>query len=80
MGASLLERPDSGPETIEAAFGFRLPLFLQVTRFAQRQVHALIEIVAGLAIAAKHLVGDVGTQEVARFVEERLIVVGEFDP
>ncbi len=41
---------------------------------------ALVEVVSGLTITANHLVGDVGAQEVARLVEEGLIVVGEFDP
>ena len=37
---------------VEAAFGFRLPFLLQVAGCAERQVNALVEVVAGLAVAA----------------------------
>ncbi len=80
MRTSLLQLPDAIPQAIEAAIGLRLPLLCQVAGFAERQVHALVEVVAGLAVTANDLIGDMCAQEVTRLVEEGVIVVGEFDP
>ena len=40
-------------------------------------MHALVEVVAGFAVTAKHLVGDELAQEFAGLVQERLVLVGE---
>ena len=79
MRASLLEFPDPAAHAVEAALGFRLPVLRQVSRGAQREMHAFIEVVAGLAVAADYVLGDMGTQEVARLVEEGLVVVGQLN-
>jgi len=42
-------------------------------------MHTLVEVVAGLAITAKNILGDVGAQEVARLAEEGPIVVGQLN-
>ena len=45
-----------------------------------RALVALVEgMVAGLAITAKNILGDVCAQEVAGLVEEGLIVVGQLN-
>ena len=43
-------------------------------------MHALIEVVAGLAITPDDVVCDMRAQEVARLVQEGLIVVGQLNP
>jgi hypothetical protein len=42
-------------------------------------MHALIEIVARLAVAADDIFGDVGPQKIACFLEEGLIVVRQLN-
>jgi len=43
-------------------------------------VHAFVEVVAGLAVATDDVLGDVGTQEVSRLLQERLIVLDQLNP
>ena len=74
----LLQFPDAPPHPAEAAVGRRLPLPRQVTRRAQRQVHAFVEVVAGLAVAADDVVGHVsraGTPGPRRGTPDRLPTV-----
>ena len=52
----------------------------KVTRRTERQVNALVEVVAGLPVAADDVLGHLIGQERARFVEKRLIVVGQLNP
>ena len=42
-------------------------------------MHTLVEVVAGLAITPKNILGDACAQEVAGLVEEGLIVVGQLN-
>ena len=42
-------------------------------------MHAFVEVVTRLAVAAHDLVGHVRGQEATRFVEKGLVLVGEFD-
>ena len=42
-------------------------------------MHAFIEVVAGLAVTPNHVVCDMRAQEVARLVEEGLVVVGQLN-
>src|SRR6478672_5681347 len=54
MRPALLQLPDAVANTAESAFAFRLPLAGEVSGFAERQVHALIEVIAGFAVTAKN--------------------------
>jgi hypothetical protein len=78
--SALLQFPDPPAHTIEAALGFRLPFFRQISSGAQSQMHAFVEVVAGLAVATDDVLGDMGTQEVPRLLEEHLIVIGQLNP
>jgi hypothetical protein len=42
-------------------------------------VHALVEVVTGLAVPAKNILGDVCAQEVTCLVEEGLLVLGQLN-
>jgi len=42
-------------------------------------MHAFIEVVAGLAVTPNYIVCDMRAQEVARLVEEGLVVVGQLN-
>ncbi len=74
-----LEVPDAPAHPVEPAVGFVLEIGGQVAGFAERQVHALIEVLAGLPVARDDLVGHDGFQECAQVIPERPIVVGQFD-
>ncbi len=58
MGPALLQLPDAPPHPAEPALGFRLPFAGKISGFPEREVHALVEVVAGLAVAAKDILGD----------------------
>ena len=51
----------------------------QVAGGAERQVDGLVEIVAGLAVAADDVIGHHRREELAQFVPEGPILVGQFD-
>jgi hypothetical protein len=79
VGPPLLQFPDAAPHPAEAAVGLRLPLALQVASSAQRQVHALVEVVTGFAVATLDLLGHMGFEEPPRVLEEGLIVGRQLD-
>ena len=80
MSATDLEVPDAFPHRAETAVGFRLEVGSQIAGRAERQMHALVEVLAGLPVARDDLVGHDLAQERAELVLERLILVGQHDP
>ena len=74
-----LEVPDAFAYPAEAALGLGLEIGGEISRFAQRQVHALVEVLAGLPIARDDLVGHDGFQKRPQLVSEGSVVVGQFD-
>ena len=73
------ELEDSPTNGAESTFGLELPVRGQVSRFAQCQMHLLIEVFAELPIAPAHFVGDVLSYERPRLIEKRLVVGREGD-
>ena len=51
----------------------------QIARFAQREMHALVEVLAGLAVVPDDLIGDDRGEKIAQLGLEILVVGGEFD-
>ena len=58
-----LQVPDALAYPAETAVGFGLEVGGQIAGFAERQVHALVEVLAGLPVARDDLVGHDGSQE-----------------
>ncbi len=79
MSTALLQLPQAITHPAEAALGFRLPLPGEVSRLTESQVHALVEVVSGFAIAAQDVIGHRLLEEGARLVQESLIVVGQLN-
>lgn len=79
MGAPLLQLPDATLHPAETALGLGLPFAFQIAGRTQRQVHALVEVVAGFPVPAPDLVGHMGAQELASLVQESLVLVGQRD-
>jgi hypothetical protein len=75
--AALLQLPDAVADPAESTLGLRLPFAGQVAGFTEREMHAFVEVVAGFAVAADHLVGDDLAQELSRLVQELLVLVGQ---
>ena len=57
------EIPDAPPNPNETAVGFILEIGSQVTGLAQRQVHALVEVLTRLAVSSDDLIGHDRGQE-----------------
>jgi hypothetical protein len=74
VSPSFLEFPNAAPQPAEATVGLRLPLLLQVSGGPQCQVHALVEVVTGFAVATLDLLGHMSLEERPRVLEESLIV------
>ena len=74
-----LEFEDPPAQRGESAFGLQLPLRGQIARFAQRQMHALVEVFAELAITPKHVIGDVFSDERPGLLGESLVLRGKRD-
>ncbi len=62
----------------EAAVGFVLEVGGQIAGFAERQVHALVEVLAGLPVTRDDLVGHDGVQECPQLILEGPVVIGQF--
>ena len=78
-GATDLQVPDAFTDPGESAVGLTLEIGGQVTGLAERQVHTLVEVLAGLAVALDDLVGDEFVQERPEVVPERFIVFRQLD-
>ncbi len=74
-----LEFPDAALHGGETAVGLCPPITFQVAGGTERQVDGLVEIVARLAVAADDVIGHHGRKELAQFVPEGPILVGQFD-
>ncbi len=79
MGATDLQIPDALADPAETAVGLGGEVGCQVTRFAERQMHAFVEVLAGLAVAPDDLVGNEIVQERPEVVPERFIVFRQLD-
>jgi hypothetical protein len=80
MSPGNFELEDTPTNRSESTFGLQLPVRSQIPRFAQRQMHLLIEVFAEIPIAAAHFVGDVFGYERPRLVKESLVLGRECDP
>ena len=63
----------------EAAVGFGLEIGGQVSGRAERQVHALVEVLTSLAITSDDLVGHDVVQERPQLVLECPVLIGQLD-
>ncbi len=79
MRAPDLEVPDAPAERAESTVGLVLPIRGQVPPGAQRQVDALVEVLAGLPVAADDLLSNKGLQTCPQLVLERLVLFGQLD-
>ena len=79
MGPADLEFPDASAYGAESLVGARVEVGRQVTGIAECPVHALDEVLPGLAVVRDHLTGDDLGQEPAQFIPEGPIVLGQFD-
>ena len=75
--ATDLQVPDALTYPAEATVGLGLEVGGQIAGLAERQVHTLVEVLAGLPVARNDLVGHDLSQERPQFVLERLILVGQ---
>ena len=77
VGPPYLELPDPALDRAEPALALREPIPLEISRGAEGQVDALVEVVPRLAIAADHVGGDHIGEESAQFGLEQPILVAE---
>ena len=85
MRATDLEVPDAFTHPAEATVGLVLEVSGQIPGLAEGHVHALVEVLAGLAVAFDDLVGDEFVQERPEVVPERFVFLrqhnaGEIHP
>src|SRR6202034_3649981 len=79
VGPADLQIPDPPVQRAEAPVGFVVPVGGQIALGTQRQVHAFVEVLPGLAVSSAHVIGDQFGQERPQPVTEFPVVRGQFD-
>ena len=79
VGPADLQIPDPAAQRAEAAVALVVPVGGQIPLGPQRQVHALVEVLPGLAVSSAHLVGDDVGEERPELITEFRVVRRQFD-